>query len=183
MFALNIPSTFGDTIDCRINGKPKRLTWRDEHTLVIEADPYAGRKNIQDSFTSSGRLSSWLGCPTHEMQRPKICARAGSATRLNAGSHPTGRRALTATGNETAEVRLSCNRSPLFARLTEMACCAALAAPGALRTAGNAPATRPTAIATATTVLHFPSISASQSHTRLGLAGQAAPLYVSQFQQ
>ena len=41
MFAINIPSTFGDTIDCRINGKPKRVTWRDEHTLVIEADPYA----------------------------------------------------------------------------------------------------------------------------------------------
>ena len=41
MFALNIPSTFADTIDCRINGKPKRVTWRDEHTLVIEADPYA----------------------------------------------------------------------------------------------------------------------------------------------
>jgi hypothetical protein len=41
MFALNIPSTFGDTIDCRINGEPKRVTWRDEHTLVIEADPYA----------------------------------------------------------------------------------------------------------------------------------------------
>ena len=41
MFALNIPSTFGDTIDCRINGKAKRVTWRDEHTLVIEADPYS----------------------------------------------------------------------------------------------------------------------------------------------
>ena len=41
MFALNIPSTFGDTIDCRINGKPKRVTWRDKHTLVIEANPYA----------------------------------------------------------------------------------------------------------------------------------------------
>ena len=41
MFALNIPSTFGGSIDCRINGKPKRVTWRDEHTLVIEADPYA----------------------------------------------------------------------------------------------------------------------------------------------
>ena len=41
MFALNIPSTFGDTIYCRINGKPKRVTWRDEHTLVIETDPYA----------------------------------------------------------------------------------------------------------------------------------------------
>ena len=41
MFALHIPSTFGDSIDCRINGKPKRVTLRDEHTLVIEADPYA----------------------------------------------------------------------------------------------------------------------------------------------
>ena len=29
MFALNIRSTFGDTIDCRINGKSKRVTWRD----------------------------------------------------------------------------------------------------------------------------------------------------------
>ena len=36
MFALNIRSIFGGTIDCRINGKPKRITWRDEHTLVIE---------------------------------------------------------------------------------------------------------------------------------------------------
>jgi hypothetical protein len=39
------------------------------------------------------------------MQRPKICARAGSATRLNAGSHPTGGCDLTATaGDETLEV-------------------------------------------------------------------------------
>ena len=45
MFALNIPSTFGDTIDCRINGKPRRVTCRDEHTLVIEADPYAERSS------------------------------------------------------------------------------------------------------------------------------------------
>ncbi len=28
----------GDTQDCRINGKPERLTWRDEDTLVIEPD-------------------------------------------------------------------------------------------------------------------------------------------------
>ena len=28
MFALNIRSIFGDTIDCRINGKPKGVTWR-----------------------------------------------------------------------------------------------------------------------------------------------------------
>src|SRR6476620_264006 len=50
MFALNIPSTFGDTIDCRINGKPKRVTWRDEHTLVIEADPYATAPVDTDKF-------------------------------------------------------------------------------------------------------------------------------------
>ena len=64
MFALNIPSTFGDTIDCRINGKPKRVTWRDEHTLVIEADPYATAPVDTDKFganwTGLGRLASEL---------------------------------------------------------------------------------------------------------------------------
>ena len=50
MFALNIPSTFGDTIDCRINGKPKRVTRRDEHTLVIETDPYATAPVDTDKF-------------------------------------------------------------------------------------------------------------------------------------
>ena len=52
----NIPSTFGDTIDCRINGKPKRVTWRDEHTLVIEADPYATGPVDTDKFGAS-----WAG--------------------------------------------------------------------------------------------------------------------------
>jgi hypothetical protein len=56
MFALNIPSTFGDSIDCRINGKPKRVTWRDEHTLVIEADPYATAPVDTDKFGAS-----WTG--------------------------------------------------------------------------------------------------------------------------
>ena len=56
MFALNIPSTFRDTIDCRINGKPKRVTWRDEHTLVIEADPYATAPVDTDKFGAS-----WTG--------------------------------------------------------------------------------------------------------------------------
>jgi hypothetical protein len=90
------------------------------------------------------------------MQRPKICARAGSATRLNAGSHPTGGRDLTATaGGETLEVLFSASgsRSPLFVRLTETACCAALAAPGVLTAAGNAATIRTTAIATAITLL------------------------------
>ena len=85
-----------------------------------------------------------------------MCARAGSATRLNAGSHPTGGCDLTATaGDETLEVRFSVsgNRSPLFVRLTETARCVVLAAPGVLTAAGNAPTIRPTAIATATTLL------------------------------
>ena len=28
----------GDTAECKINGKPERLTWRDAETLVIEPD-------------------------------------------------------------------------------------------------------------------------------------------------
>jgi hypothetical protein len=56
MFALNIPSTFGDTIDCRINGKPKRVTWHDEKTLVIEANPYATAPVDTDRFGAS-----WTG--------------------------------------------------------------------------------------------------------------------------
>lgn len=38
MFMISMPAAFkvGDTADCRINGKPARLTWRDEDTLVIE---------------------------------------------------------------------------------------------------------------------------------------------------
>ena len=40
MFMISTPKTFkvGDTIDCRINDAPQRLTWRDENTLVIEPD-------------------------------------------------------------------------------------------------------------------------------------------------
>jgi hypothetical protein len=40
MFMLNMPVDFkvGETRDCRINGKPARVTWRDQHTLVIEPD-------------------------------------------------------------------------------------------------------------------------------------------------
>jgi hypothetical protein len=56
MFALNIPSTFGDSIDCRINGEPKRVTWRDEHTLVIEPNPYATAPVDTNKFGAS-----WAG--------------------------------------------------------------------------------------------------------------------------
>ena len=76
MFALNIPSTFGDTIDCRINGKPKRVTWRDEHTLVIETDPYATGPVDTDKFganwTDLETLASQLrgDCTAREIFRP-----------------------------------------------------------------------------------------------------------------
>jgi hypothetical protein len=76
MFALNIPSTFGDTIDCRINGKPKRVTWRDEHTLVIESDPYATAPVDTDKFganwTGLETLASQLrgDCTAREIFRP-----------------------------------------------------------------------------------------------------------------
>jgi hypothetical protein len=76
MFALNIPSTFGDTIDCRINGKPKRVTWRDERTLVIEADPYASTPVDTDKFGASWEgleaLASQLrgDCRQEEFSRP-----------------------------------------------------------------------------------------------------------------
>jgi hypothetical protein len=56
MFALNIPSTFGDTVDCRINGKLNRVTWRDEHTLVFEADPYETAPVDTDKFGAN-----WTG--------------------------------------------------------------------------------------------------------------------------
>jgi hypothetical protein len=76
MFALNIPSTFGDTIDCRINGKAKRVTWRDEHTLVIEANPYATAPVDTDRFganwTGLEALASQLrgDCIARKISRP-----------------------------------------------------------------------------------------------------------------
>jgi hypothetical protein len=40
MLIINFPRSFklGDTADCRINGKARRVTWRDKHMLVIEPD-------------------------------------------------------------------------------------------------------------------------------------------------
>jgi hypothetical protein len=37
---LHMTKTFkvGDTVACRINGEPQRVTWRDEDILVIEPD-------------------------------------------------------------------------------------------------------------------------------------------------
>jgi hypothetical protein len=40
MFFLSLPLSvkIGDTTECRINGKPKKVTYRDAKTLVIEPD-------------------------------------------------------------------------------------------------------------------------------------------------
>jgi hypothetical protein len=40
MFMMHMPEDFkiGDSVDCRINGEPARLTWRDKDTLVIGED-------------------------------------------------------------------------------------------------------------------------------------------------
>jgi hypothetical protein len=50
MFVIHFPTTFpvGDTVDCRINGKAERVTYRDENTLVIEPDD--ARKIMQMSY-------------------------------------------------------------------------------------------------------------------------------------
>jgi hypothetical protein len=95
MFALNIRSIFGDTIDCRINGKPKRVTWRDEHTLVIEPDPYATAPVDTDKFGAS-----WTGLEALASQlrgtarkrdlrgRPRRHARRLRYLMVAAGSRP-----------------------------------------------------------------------------------------------
>jgi hypothetical protein len=38
MFLLAMPTSFrvGDSAECRVNGRPARVTWRDERTLVLE---------------------------------------------------------------------------------------------------------------------------------------------------
>lgn len=40
MFVINLPKTLkiGNTVACRINKQPARITWRDTDTLVIEPD-------------------------------------------------------------------------------------------------------------------------------------------------
>jgi hypothetical protein len=78
MFALNIPSIFGDTFNCRINGKPKRVAWRDEHTLVIEADPYATGPVDADKFGAS-----WRGLEALASQLRSECTAVGASKSTN----------------------------------------------------------------------------------------------------
>ena len=86
-------------------------------------------------------LSSCGASPTHEMHRPKICERFGSATRLKAGSHPIGGRdSVVTTGGGTFEVRLgTCGkRSPLWIRSSEtMSACLLRAAPAPVTAAAK----------------------------------------------
>ena len=66
-------------------------------------------------FISSGQ--SDYATQTYEIQRPNVCERFGSATRLKAGSHPIGgRESVITTGDETVEIFFgaSGNRSPLW---------------------------------------------------------------------
>ena len=88
MFALNIPSTFGDTLDCRINGKPKRVTWRDEHTLVIAAVSYATAPVETDKFGAS-----WTGlealASSHPLRWRRIAKRG--PRRSAGGEHKYGK--------------------------------------------------------------------------------------------
>ena len=78
MFALNIPSTFGNTIDFRINGKSKRVTWRDEHTLVIEADPYATAPVDTNKFGAN-----WMGLEALASQLRGDCTARGISRPTN----------------------------------------------------------------------------------------------------
>jgi hypothetical protein len=78
VFALNISSIFGKTIDCRINGKSKRVTWRDEHTLVIEADPYATGPIDTEKFGAN-----WKGLETVASQLRGNCTAKGISGSAN----------------------------------------------------------------------------------------------------
>jgi hypothetical protein len=134
----------------------------------------------------------------HERQRPKTWARAGSAARLNAGSHPIGGRCMLVTsGDGVAEVNLGDggSRSPLMVRLTACVSARSLRAVSAVLVAAvKAPAKQPSsAMATAVlgarrrrlplrgamrAVAKFAFISNSLTAWRLGRPAREAPLHV-----
>lgn len=60
MLKVAMPKTFkvGDTADCQINGKPERLTWRDNDTLVIEPDD---ARKIASVYRSRGLIHFTCG--------------------------------------------------------------------------------------------------------------------------
>ena len=50
MFFISLPVSVkvGDTVDCRINGEPKRITYRDAKTLVIDPDDTRAIIHVHD---------------------------------------------------------------------------------------------------------------------------------------
>ena len=104
--------------------------------------------SVSSVMATRRKIRRTLNSLIHEMQRPNMCARAGSALRLNAGSHPIGGRGKVDTaGDEVVEVRLNASgkRSPLLVRTTETVPDCALRASPALATAAAKPgATSPT---------------------------------------
>jgi sortase (surface protein transpeptidase) len=56
MFMMQVPKTMkvGDTVDCRINQEPARLTWTDAETLTIE--PNDARKILSTRIDGEMRV-------------------------------------------------------------------------------------------------------------------------------
>jgi hypothetical protein len=59
MFIIHLPKTIkvGDTIDCRINAEPAKVTWRDKETLVIGEDD----AREVEAITDAGDLLMFVG--------------------------------------------------------------------------------------------------------------------------
>ena len=78
---------------------------------------YAGSMNIGEYLcVVRSTLVADRASRAHEMQRPKMCARFGSAARLKAGSQPIGgRESVVTIGDETVGAGLEAtgSRSPL----------------------------------------------------------------------
>jgi hypothetical protein len=68
-FAICMPLTFkvGDTVKCTINGKPARVTWRDQETLVIEP---GDARRIVDVHRDSGLI--YFACTDADGTAPYI---------------------------------------------------------------------------------------------------------------
>ena len=109
--------------------------------IAIAAGSYTGNMNIGGTFCF---VRPALVAETHEIQRPKIWERFGSAARLKAGSHPIGGRdSVVTTDDETVEVCLGASgkRLPLWARSTETMSAWVLRAAPAPLTAAAKPVT------------------------------------------
>jgi hypothetical protein len=99
-----------------MNGKP-RTAKMPNPSIAIAVGSYAGSMNMGIPFALSGTRSPRCASQTHEIQRPKMCERFGSAARLKADSHPIGGRdSVVTTGDEAFEMCLGTRdkRSPLW---------------------------------------------------------------------